>query len=122
MDTAVVAHIDGVCNIVAVELDGITSNWRTELMAQQQDIVVVDIHIGKHLTHHGGQDFTRLEQVVDTTRTGTLHDGALGLRILPPELFSHHLIDRQRQHQLVGILAAIHLFSQPWVSLEHTLL
>ena len=122
VDTAVIAHIDCVGNIVAVELDGITPDGRTELMAQQQDIVVVDIHIGKHLTHHGGQDLACLEQVVDTTRTGTLHDGTLSLRILPPELFGDHLIDRQRQHQLVGVLTAIHLFAQPRVFLEHPLL
>ena len=93
MYTAVVAHIDGVGDVVAIELDSIATDGRTELVAQQEDIVVIDIHIGKHLTHHSGQYLTCLEQVVDTTRTGSFHNGSLGLRILPPKLLSHHFID-----------------------------
>ena len=91
-------------------------------MAHQQDVVVVDVDIGKGLAHHRRQDLSRLEEVVDTARLRTLHDGTLSLRILAPELFGHHLVDGERQCQLVGVLAGLHLFAQPGIALEDTLL
>ena len=62
----VFAYIDGICNVKPVELNGIATYGTTELVAQQQDIVVIDIHIGEDIAHQCRYDATRLEQVVDT--------------------------------------------------------
>ena len=67
LDTTVRTHIDRIGDVIPVELDGITTDGRTELMTHQQDIVVVDINVGKCLAHHRRQDLTRLEQVVHPT-------------------------------------------------------
>ena len=80
-------------------------------MTHQQDIVIVDINIGKRLTHHRRQDITRLEQVVHTTRLRTFHNRAFGLWVLTPKLFGHHLVNRQRQHHFIGILAGVYLLT-----------
>ena len=122
MDAAVLAHVDGVGDVVSVELYGVAADGRAELVAHQEDVVVVDVDVGKHLAHHGGQYLTRLEQVVDAARPGALDDGALGLRVLAPELLGHHLVDGQREHHLVGVLAGVYLLAQPGVALEDALL
>ena len=91
-------------------------------MAHQEDVVVVDVDVGEHLAHHGGQDVARLEEIVDTARLRALDDGALGLRVLAVDLLGHHLVDGQRQHHLVGVLAGVYLLAQPGIALEDALL
>ena len=65
-DTAVLSHIEGVGDVITVELDGVATDGTAELMAQQEDILVVDIDIGEHVAHHRGQDAARLEEIVHT--------------------------------------------------------
>ena len=91
-------------------------------MAHQQDIIIVDIHVGKCLTHHCSQHIASLEQVVHTTRLRTFHNGTLCFGILAPQMFGHHFIDRQRQPQFVGVLTGVNLLSKPRITLEDTLL
>ena len=119
---AVAAHIDGVLDEEAVELDGILADGRGEGILEEAHIVVVDVNIGEHILQDVVEDVTRLEQVVDAHGVLSLHNAFLGTRVLAVELLRDSLVDGDGQRQLVVVLAHLHLVEQPLALLEDALL
>ena len=119
---AVLTHVDGVGNIETIELNGITADGAAELMTQQQDVVIVDVDIREYVAHHGCQDVSRLEQVVHARRFLADGDGLLLLGVLPVQMLCNSLINGERQHQLVVVLADLYLTGQPGIFPEDALI
>ena len=119
---AVVAHEDGVLYVVAVELYGILADRTGERILEQAYVVLVDVDVGKHVAQDGGQDVTRLKQVVDTHRVLSLDDALLCMGVFAVQLLTDRLINGDWQHQFIIILAHLHLVEQPLALLEDTLL
>ena len=66
MVAQVTVHIDSVLNIVSVESDGILADRTDERILQQTDIVIVDVHIGKHVLQGNIQNVASLNELVDS--------------------------------------------------------
>ena len=92
MVAQVLIHHQRILDIIAVETNGIFTDRRGERVLQHTNLIVVDVHIGKHILHDGVQDITRLEQVVDTLGVDTLDNRLLVVWLLAIDLLRYRLI------------------------------
>ena len=113
MEALVVADHQRVFDVIAIERDGATTDRRGEGILQHTDLIVVDVHIGKDILQHRGEDITRLHKIVDTRRVHTLDNDLLVVRLLAVNLLRDGLIDRYRQNELVVVRTSLHLVDQP---------
>ena len=115
MEALVLVHHQRVLDIEAVEGDGILADGRGEGILQHAYLVVVDVHVGKHVLHHRVQDVARLHQVVDTRGVLTLDDGLLVVGLLAVYLLRYGLVDTHRQDHLVVVGTHLHLVDIPFL-------
>ena len=113
MVAQVLVNHERVLDIIAVEANGILADRRGEGVLQQADLVVVDVHIGKHILHDGVQDITRLEQVVDTLGVDTLDNRLLVVWLLAIDFLRNRLIHADGQDEFVVIWACLNLVDEP---------
>ena len=113
MNTLVLFHIHGVLDIEAIEANGILSDGRGEGILQQSHLVVVDIHIGKHILEDGGEYISCLKQVVDTRRVLPFDNALLAVRVLAVYLLRQCFVHRDGQYQFFVVLAHLHLVFHP---------
>ena len=113
LETQVLIDIQRILDIKAVEPYGIFSDRRREGILQHADLVIVDVHIGKHLFHHRVKDVASLYQVVDSLGVYTFDDGLLIMRFLTIDLLRHGLVDTDGQDKLVVIRTGLDLVDEP---------
>ena len=113
VNALVTLHIDGVLNIVAVEVDGGLADGRRHGVLQNAYLVVVDVDVGKEILGHHADNVARLEQVAHACRLLSLDDGPLSVRVAAVNLLRHRLIDRKWQYEFVVVGAHLHLVLHP---------
>ena len=113
MVAQVLVHHERVLDIIAVEANGIFADRRGEGVLQHTYLIVVDVHIGKHILHDGVQDITRLEQVVDTLGVDTLDNRLLVVWLLAIDFLRNCLIHADGQDEFVVIWACLNLVDKP---------
>ena len=77
MIAQVAVYIYRVLNIITIEGDCILSDRTHERILQQSHIVVVDIHICKHILERNVKDVARLDKLVYTRRALSFDDTLL---------------------------------------------
>ena len=118
MIAQVALHIDRVFNIETVERNGVLANRTGERILQQAHLVVVDIHIGKHVLQRRVQNVSRLDEVVDTRRVLALHNLFFGMRVFTVNMLGNGLVNADGQNKLVVQRTYLHLVEQPLLLLE----
>ena len=103
----------GVLDIITIEPYGIFADRRCKGMLQHTYLIIVDIHIGKHIFHNRIKDIARLEQVVDTLVIDALDDSLLIVRLLTIYLLRDGLINTDGQYELVVIRTGLNLVDKP---------
>ena len=77
MIAQVAVNIYRVLNIIAIEAYGILSDRTHERILQQSHIVIIDIHISKHILERNVKDVARLDKLVYTRRALSFDDALL---------------------------------------------
>ena len=93
-DTAIAVDHGGIGEEKAVERDAVgRGKWGDELILEQTDVVVVEIHVGKHIFHHRIEHIARVDQIVDALAALTDHNVLARLVAFAPQLLRHGFID-----------------------------
>ena len=67
LDHTVVLDGQRVLQIVAVKRNGRIGDWALEMKLQESAFLIIDIHIGEAVLQRGVEDFTRVDEFVDTS-------------------------------------------------------
>ena len=118
MIAQVAVHVDGILNVETIECHGILTYRTGERILQESHLVVVDVHIGKHIFQGGIQNVARLYQVVNARRVLSFHDLLLAMRVFAIDVLRDGLVDADGQNQFVVQRAYLHLVQQPLLFLE----
>ena len=116
--TLVPVNIDSIFDIETVEADSILADGRGERVLEESHLIIVDIDIGEYVLEGGGEDITRLKEVVDTGSILSFDDALLIMRTLAIDFLGQCLIDRDREDEFVVIFTSLHLVLHPRHLLE----
>ena len=112
MIAEVALHIDRVLYIIMIKGNSRSADRRREGILQQAHIVIIDIHIGKHVFHRGTQNLTRLYHLTNTISLLSLDDIFLALGIFAIDMLRYRLVDTHRESEFTIIGRFLHLVEQ----------
>ena len=118
MIAQVAVYIHRVGDVEAVKRHCRLTDGAYELVLKQTNMVVVDVHISKHLLEHSVQYLTRLQHIVHAFRARTLYNVFLLLRTLAVNMLCNGLVYRHRQYKFVVVRAHLHLVYDPLLVLK----
>ena len=115
----VVAHHQGVDDEIAVEADGIgRADGTSEGVLEQAHLVLIDVHIGEAVLEHGGDNFARVDKVVEALAALGLEDGLLLPGVAAVECLGDFLIHSDRKDELARFGAHLHMVLEERHALE----
>ena len=120
MITLVTVNKRGILYIITVEADGVVGNRTGKRILKQAHLVIIQIHIGKHILQYGIEDITRLKQIIQSGGVLSHNDALLTFGILTVDIPRHRFVHTHRQNQLVIIWAQLQLVEHPLFLTEDT--
>ena len=111
--TQVFTHIYSIFNVITVKADGTVTNGASKVVAQQSHIVVVDVHVCKHIFEHDVHDVARLNQLINAGAALSFYNVAFGLGLLAIYVLGNGFVYRHGQNKLVVIRAMFNLVEHP---------
>ena len=113
MEALVLVHECGVHNVKLIKRNGVTGRNRTdERILQQTDIVIINIHIRKHILQNRAQHISCGKQLVHPRRAHPFDNGLLTLGMFTVNFLRSGLVHRDRKDEFIGFLTKFDLVFQ----------